>query len=129
MKQNLWKTKTYFKKLDHRFLAESTEIESASSPYETAISEGKVKTNRMVSTKWTYHKERSFASNYLIFFENYVSVREPLIKSWFDVPTTQMPILVLFVSAGVLFDGAFSLWVPLMDASIIPQSYWNDFIT
>ena len=32
--------------------------------------------------------------------------------SWFYVPVTQMP-LVLFVSAGVLFDGAYSLWVSL----------------
>ena len=32
-------------------------------------------------------------------------------KSWFVVPTTQMPIFVLFVSAGVSFDGAFSMWV------------------
>ena len=29
------------------------------------------------------------------------------------MPTTQMPIFVLFVSAGVLFDGAFSLRVSL----------------
>ena len=39
--------------------------------------------------------------------------KESLIKSWFDVPTTQMCIFVLFVSAGVLFDGAFSLRVSL----------------
>ena len=30
-------------------------------------------------------------------------------KSRFDVPTTQMPVFVFFVSAGALFDGAFSL--------------------
>ena len=35
-------------------------------------------------------------------------------RSWFDEPTTQMLIFVLFVSAGVLFDGAFSLWVSLI---------------
>ena len=29
---------------------------------------------RRLSTKWTYHKEQSFASNYFIFFENLVSV-------------------------------------------------------
>ena len=34
-------------------------------------------------------------------------------KSWFDVSTKQMPIFVLFVSARVLFDGAFSLSVSL----------------
>ena len=64
--QIFWKTKTFFKKLKYRFLVESTKIENASFPYKTAISEANVKTNRMVSTKWTYHKERSFASNYFI---------------------------------------------------------------
>ena len=48
-----------------------------------------------------------------LFFENFVSVKEPLIKSWFAVPTTQMPIFVLSVSAEVFFDDAFSLWVSL----------------
>ena len=33
------------------------------------MSEANVKTNRIMSTKWTYHKERNFASNYLISFE------------------------------------------------------------
>ena len=32
------------------------------------MSEANVKTNKMVSTKWTYHKER-FASNYFIFLK------------------------------------------------------------
>ena len=32
-------------------------------------------------------------------------------KSLFDAPMTQMPIFVLFVSAGVLFESAFSLSV------------------
>ena len=50
------------------FLNECTKIENTSFPYKTALSEATVKTNRMVTTKWTYHKERSFASNYLIFF-------------------------------------------------------------
>ena len=36
-------------------------------------------------------------------------VSEPLAKSWLDVPMTQMSIFLLFVSAGALFDGAFSL--------------------
>ena len=30
-------------------------------------------------------------------------------KKLFDVQTIQMPIIILFVSAGVLFNGAFSL--------------------
>ena len=55
------------KKLDYRFLVESTKIENTSLPYKIALSEANFKTYRMVSTKWTYHKERSFASNYSIF--------------------------------------------------------------
>ena len=54
--------------MDYRVLVESTKIENASFLYKTAISEANVKTNRMVSTKWTYHKEGSFTSNYFIFF-------------------------------------------------------------
>ena len=50
----------FFKKLEYCFLVENTKIENVSFPYKTAISEANVKTNRMVSTKWTYHKERSF---------------------------------------------------------------------
>ena len=66
----LWnrKTKIFFKKLKYRFLVKNTKIENASFPYKNAISEANVKTNKMVSAKWTYNKERSFASNYFIFF-------------------------------------------------------------
>ena len=31
--------------------------------------EANVKTNRMVSTKWNYHKEWNFVSNYFIFLK------------------------------------------------------------
>ena len=51
------------KKLEYRFLVESTKIGNASFPYKTVISEAYVKTNRMVRTKWTHYKERSFVSN------------------------------------------------------------------
>ena len=72
LKQIFWKTKTFFKKLRYRFLVESTKIDNASFPYESVISEANVKTNRMVTTKWTYHKERMSVTN--LFFENFVSV-------------------------------------------------------
>ena len=65
--------KTSFKKLKYRFLVESTKIENALFSYKTAISEANLNTNRMVSAKWTYHKQRSFASNYLS-FKNFVLV-------------------------------------------------------
>ena len=67
LKRIFWKTKTFFKNLEYRFLVESIKIENASFPYKTAISEANVKTNRMVTTKWTYHKERSFAINCFFF--------------------------------------------------------------
>ena len=59
----------FFQKLDYHFLVERIKIENASFPYKTAISEANVKTNRMVTTKWTYHRELSFASNYFIFLK------------------------------------------------------------
>ena len=64
--------KVFFKKLQYRFLVESTMIENASFPYKTAMPEANVKTNRTRSRKWSYHKEPNFASNY--FFKNFVSV-------------------------------------------------------
>ena len=59
----------FFNKLVYRFLVESTKIENASFPYKTAISEVNVKTNKMVTTKWTHQNERSCASDYFIFLK------------------------------------------------------------
>ena len=59
----LKKKKTFFKKLECRFLVESTKVENAVFLHKTTISETNVKTNRMGSTKWNYHKERRFPSN------------------------------------------------------------------
>ena len=69
LKQTFCKTKTFFKKLEYRFLVESTKIENASFPYKTALSKTNVKTNRTESAQWTNQKERSFASNYFIFLK------------------------------------------------------------
>ena len=68
--QIFWKTKTFFKKQENHFLVETTKIQNTSFPFKTALSEANVKTNRMATTKWTYPKEWSFASNYFIFLEN-----------------------------------------------------------
>ena len=51
--------------MKYRFLIESTKIENASFSHKTAMLEANVKTNRVVSTNWVNHKERS---NYLFFF-------------------------------------------------------------
>ena len=56
LKQIFWKTKTFFKKLEYRFLVRSTKIENAPFPYKTAISEANVETNKMVTAKWTITK-------------------------------------------------------------------------
>ena len=70
--------------------------EHTSFPYKTAISQANVKkTNRMISTKWTYRKERSFASNQFIF-----------LKILF--PLTQMRVL-FFIRASALFSVRVSL--------------------
>ena len=58
-----------FQKTGVSFWVESIKIENTSFLYNTAISEANNKTNRIVSTKWTYHKERSFASNYFTFLK------------------------------------------------------------
>ena len=61
------------------FLVETTKIESTSFPFKTALSEANVKTNRMATTKRTFDKEQSFASNYFIFlFGKVFPVLEPL---------------------------------------------------
>ena len=86
-------------------MVERTKIEKISFPYKTAISEANVKTNRMVTTKWVYHRERSFASNYFTFLKVLFQFKNLL----FNVSTAQTLIVVLFLSARVLFDGAFSL--------------------
>ena len=62
--------KTFFKKLQYRFLVETTKIEKASFPFKTVLSEANAKASRMGTIKWTYHKKWSFASNCFIFLEN-----------------------------------------------------------
>ena len=88
----LWKTKSFFKKLEYSFSVETTKIENTSFPFKTALSEANIKTNRMATTTSTYHKEWSFGSNCFIFLENLFQ---------FDGPTTQMSIFAFLVSTGV----------------------------
>ena len=68
--QIFWKTKTFIKKLEYLFLVETTKVENTPFPFKTVLSEANVKANRMATTKWTYHKEWSFASKYFNFLEN-----------------------------------------------------------
>ena len=44
--------------LEYHFLVESTKTKNVLFQYKTVTSEANVKRNRMVSTKWTCHKEQ-----------------------------------------------------------------------
>ena len=60
VEKDFLENENFFEKLEYRFLVESIKIENAPFPYKTALLEGNVKANRMVTRKWTYHKEWSF---------------------------------------------------------------------
>ena len=64
LKQIFWKTKTLLQNTEVPFFSWKGIIS-----IKTALSEANFKTNKMVTTKWTYNKGRSFASNYLIFLK------------------------------------------------------------
>ena len=64
------KTKSFFVKLEYRFLVETVKIQNTLFSFKTSLLEANVKTNRMATSKWTYHKEWIFATNYFIFLEN-----------------------------------------------------------
>ena len=122
-KQIFWKTQTLLKKLDHRFLVESTMTETTEHTflYKTVMSEANFKTNRMGSTKWTYHKERSFASNCFIFpkilfkFKNIVQ-RVDLVYQLLKCPYSY------FSKASEFYMRVFQWWIPYV--SIIPLLTW-----
>ena len=57
-------------------------------------------------------------SNYFIFWKFCFSIRT--CHSWFEVPTTQMTLFILFVITWVWFEGAFSLWASLKLILLLP---------
>ena len=73
-------------------------------------------------------KRSEFLPETTLFFRKFCfSLRTSKIKNWFNVPTTQMSIFILFESIGVLFRDAFSLWVSLSavnyeNCSILPSN-------
>ena len=58
-----------FSKHWYYFIIKSTKTEIARFTCKTTLSQANAKINRMRSTKWTCHKERSFASNYFLFWK------------------------------------------------------------
>ena len=103
LKQNSWKTKIFSKKLEYRFLVESATTENVAFPYKTALLEANVKVNRMRSTKWTYHKEQSLASNKFIFLE--ISFQFENLLKRVDLKYQLAKVEVFFLIAKVLFEG------------------------
>ena len=55
----------------------------------------------------------AFCQSLFYLFRNFVSFKAPRIKSWFDVPTTQMPLFILFERVGSFAWGCISRWVSL----------------
>ena len=70
----------------------------------------------MRSTKRTFHKERNFTSNYFIFLKKL----EPLIKSWFDVPTTEM---FIFIRWSFIWECFFP--VSILKYTLFLQEYFK----
>ena len=75
LKQIFWRIKTFFKKLEYRFLVESTKIENASFPYKTVISEANVKTNKMVTKNGPIRKKEVLPVTTLFFWKFCFSLR------------------------------------------------------
>ena len=74
------------------FLIESTAIEMATVPYKTDPAEVFVKTNRMRSTRWTYHERWCFASNYFIFLKMLFTNCAPATQSIvYQLPKSSCP--------------------------------------
>ena len=100
-------------------------MESTLFPYGTVTSEADVKTNRMRSTKWNYHTERSVSSNYSILLKNLFQFKNFLKRVDLMYQLLQCTAMYLqfdvhirafrkrYLSAGVLFERAFSHWVSL----------------
>ena len=68
-KTDFVENKNLFQKLENCFLVESTKIKNVSFQYKTATPEANVKTNRMVSTKWTITKNRVLPVTTLYFLK------------------------------------------------------------
>ena len=86
--------KICFRKLEHWLLVGSTKIENAIFTYKNALSEANVKTKTVGRTKMEL-SERI-----------YLLINE---CKKVDLQITSMLIMILFVSAELLFEGGFSL--------------------
>ena len=72
LKQTFWKTKTFFKKLENRFLVETTKIETTSFTFKTAQSEANVKTIEWGLQNGPITKSGVLPVTTLFFLKNFV---------------------------------------------------------
>ena len=112
LKQIFWKTKTFFKKLEYLFLVKSSEIENALSPFKLPYQRPMLR-----QIKWWLQNGRIKKKGVLpvttLFFKRFCFSIRTSYKELTCCANDPNPIFLLFVSAGVSFDGAFSLWVSL----------------
>ena len=91
LKQLFRKTKTFLKKLEYWFLIQSTKNEIVIFLHKTALSKAKVKTNRRGNTKWAYHKEWTFATDYfwIWIWKLNLSLRASYKQSMYKLPRSK----------------------------------------
>ena len=92
-----------------QILLESITIENATFLYKTTLSKTNVKIHRMGIIKWNFQEEWSFATSNFTFFWK-VDLFDWINKNLFNVQTTQIIIIILFISTWVLFD----FWVTIL---------------
>ena len=127
LKQIFWKKKTFFKKLEHRFLVESIKAENATFPYKTAISEASVKANRMVTTLFFWKFRVSLRTSYkeLIWCTNDQNAYIPsFCKSWIFIWRCFFPVIILKTTFyGKLFVAG---CIPFPCSGLM-QDFWSMF--
>ena len=109
LKQSFWKTETFFKRLEYRFLFECTKVKNGAFPCKTITSEINVKTKY----KMDLSQRAEFYQKLLYFFKTFVWVKEACIKSWFDIQTYQTSTFMLSESVGFYLGVLFSVRVSL----------------
>ena len=81
LRQIFWKTNTFFRKLEHRFLVKTMKIENTSFSSKTALAEANVKTNRRRLQNGPITKSGVLPVSTL-FFRTFFPVLEPLNDKW-----------------------------------------------
>ena len=106
LKQIFWKSKTICKKLEKYFLVKRAKIEKVIFWYKTAPSVCN-KCNEECKMDLSQRIEFCLVTTFFFFRKFCLSLRTSYNKSWFNVPTAQMSIFILFISSEVLSELVF----------------------